>query len=111
MYNQLERLVVTLRYRPGWKFQLEVVGGALQFVVVTKGYDSYHTELGQNYHTSHSFTVPGSEPPEGWQRWAFDQLILVERHESMEFFQVDGVRPFKPVHSRRAASYYMLPPP
>lgn len=34
-----------------------------------------------------------------WQRWLFDRLMDVERHEAMEHFQVGDERPFSPTHA------------
>ena len=33
-----------------------------------------------------------------WRRWIFEQILLVERHEAMEFFQVGDDKPFAPSH-------------
>jgi len=33
-----------------------------------------------------------------WERWVLDQLILVEMHEAMEFYSVDGHKPYFPAH-------------
>jgi hypothetical protein len=42
-------------------------------------------------------------PPTSWERtawirWVFDQILLVERHEAMEFYSVAGEKPFFPAH-------------
>jgi hypothetical protein len=105
---KLEELVGVLVYRPGWNFKLDVVGRDLNFIVTTTGYDTYHPERGLTYHTGHYFKVPkmGRWTQEQMERWLLDRLIDVETHEAMEFFQVDGKRPFKPLHSRTMNSYY-----
>lgn len=41
-------------------------------------------------------------------RWAFDQLLLVERHEAGEFFTVDGARPFFPHHQLEGSPYVLV---
>ena len=52
---------------------------------------------------------PAAYDGRSWRRWLFDQVLLVERHEAMEFFaltttsDVDGftydpVRPYAPSH-------------
>ena len=33
-----------------------------------------------------------------WRRWLFEQVSLVERHETMEFFQIGDDKPFAPSH-------------
>ncbi len=41
---------------------------------------------------------PAAYNERSWKRWLFEQILLVERHEAAEFFQVDGDRPFAPYH-------------
>lgn len=41
---------------------------------------------------------PAAYDRRSWQRWLFDQVLLVEQHEACEFFQVDGRRPYAPNH-------------
>lgn len=100
----LENLVNDLRYRPGWTFFLETVdrgqgSRGLTLDIVTRGYDSYHPERGENYRVHHYMAVPpAAYDPRSWRRWLFEQVLLVERHEAMEFFVVDGERPFAPHH-------------
>lgn len=100
----LEKLVESCAYRPGWTLQLEDFerdpgSAGLTLVVTTCGYNAYHTDLGETYRVNHFFPVPpATYDKRSWQRWLFEQLLLVERHEAMEFFQVDGVRPYAPSH-------------
>lgn len=100
----LYRLVEQLEYRPGWTFTLseqdrgqESIGLTLD--IVTSGYNSYHPERGQTYGVHHLMPVPpAAYDKRSWRRWLFEQLLLVERHEAMEFFQIDGMRPYAPHH-------------
>ncbi len=41
---------------------------------------------------------PASYNKRSWQRWLFDQILLVERHETMEFFTIDEEKPYSPNH-------------
>jgi hypothetical protein len=48
---------------------------------------------------------PAAYDARSWQRWLFDQCLLVERHEAMEYFTVhaapgseESVKPFAPNH-------------
>lgn len=67
--------------------------------VVTWGLDSYHPERGETYRVHHFFIVPAAAyNKRSWQRWLFDQLMLVELHEGMEGFVIDGSRPYSPNH-------------
>lgn len=102
--HELARLVEELEFRPGWTFTLGDVdrgqgSEGLTFVVVTLGYNSYHPERGERYSVYHYFPVPpAAYDRRSWRRWLFEQLLLVDRHEAMEFFKVGGVRPYAPHH-------------
>lgn len=106
----LASLVERLTYRPGWHFFLRdvdrdedteghVVGRGLTFVVETLGYNSYKPSDGETYRVNHYFIVPAATYDErAWRRWLFDQILLVETHEAMEFFRIDKRRPYAPNH-------------
>jgi len=107
----LAYLVDRLSYRPGWAFKLADVdrgqgSAGLTLIITTRGYDSYHPDRGENYRVNHYMPVPpAAYDSRSWQRWLFDQLLLVERHEAMEFFAVHdspgsehAVRPYAPSH-------------
>ena len=102
---ELRELVEVMAYRPGWTFRLidDLDRGqgsvGLTLDIVTLGYNSYHPEQGENYGVHHYMPVPpASYNRASWQRWLFDQCVLVDRHEAMEFFQIDGSRPYAPNH-------------
>lgn len=100
----LAQQVAELAYKPGWTFQLEDIdrgqgSQGLTLVITTRGYNSYHPEQGQNYRVNHFMPVPPAAfDGRSWRRWLLDQLLLVERHEACEFFQVGGERPYAPSH-------------
>lgn len=110
----LEDLVNVTTYRPGWKVTLldaardfaaddperkNPIGRGLTLQILTKTVNSYDPTDDQ-YRVAHRFIVPtATYNREAWQRWLFDRFVDVERHEAMEFFQVDGHRPFAPVHA------------
>lgn len=107
----LRHLVERLSYRPGWTFRLEDIdrgqgSEGLTLIITTRGYDSYHPGRGENYRVNHYMPVPpAAYDARSWQRWLFDQLLLVERHEAMEFFALHDspggehvVRPYAPSH-------------
>lgn len=101
---ELEDLVANVMYRPGWLFRLEDIdrgqgSEGLTLIITTKGYDSYHPDRGENYRVNHYMPVPpAAYDRRSWQRWLFDQLLLVERHECAEFFTVAGAKPYAPHH-------------
>jgi hypothetical protein len=101
----LADLVNRCAYRPGWTVTLMrdhdrgQGSKGLTLDIVTLGYNSYHPERGQTYGVHHYFPVPPAAYDErSWRRWLFEQFLLVERHEAMEFFQIDGERPYAPHH-------------
>jgi hypothetical protein len=109
--SALASLVERLAYRPGWRCWLEadterdrdsegrVVGRGLTLVIVTQGYNSYKPSDGETYRVHHYFIVPAATYDErAWMRWLFDQVVLVETHEAMEFFKIDKHRPYAPNH-------------
>lgn len=110
----LKRLVAQLRYKAGWRFYVQddldrgQGSRGLTLVVNITGPDSYHPE--RQVSVNHYMSVPpAAYDGRSWQRWLFDQVLLVERHEAMEFFafaktsetdgfQYDPVRPYAPSH-------------
>lgn len=99
---ELEMLVAHCAYRPGWQVWLadeERGQGSkgLTLVVLVVTQDSYvpHADI----RVRHLFPVPpAAYDRASWQRWLFEQFLLVERHECMEFFTIDGAKPFAPNH-------------
>lgn len=120
--TELADLVANLRYRPGWTFSLEDIerdrpgehsgaAGGLTLVGLTGTWtwpedgertyegamDAYHPELARPVYFY--FPVPAATfDRQSWQRWLFDRIMDVERHEAMEYFQVGDGRPFSPNH-------------
>lgn len=98
-------LVQRCSYRPRWTVTLleDYDRGqgskGLTLDIRTLGYNSYRPEEGQSYGVHHLFPVPPAAYDErSWRRWLFECFLLVERHECMEFFQIDGERPYAPHH-------------
>lgn len=100
--DDLASLVSHLTYKAGWEFDLNSldrgqgsVGLTLCIRIETP--DSYHPERLRA--VMHYFPVPPAAYVTGsWQRWLLEQVLMVERHEAMEFFTVDGVKPYAPNH-------------
>lgn len=73
--------------------------GGLTLVIRTKGYDTYHPELGPSLKVGHYFPVPAATyDRRSWQRWLFERYLDVFKHEAMESFVISGVRPYAPSH-------------
>jgi hypothetical protein len=100
--EELADLISKLVYRPNWVFTLEDVdrgqgSKGLTLCILIETQDSYHPELKRR--VMHYWPViPAAYDRRSWQRWLFEQILLVERHEAMEFFAVDGVKPYAPSH-------------
>jgi hypothetical protein len=107
----LAYFVERLEYRPGWAFKLAHIdrgqgSEGLTLIITTWGYNSYHVGDGENYRVNHYMPVPpAAYNHESWKRWLFDQCLLVERHEAMEFFTIHdspgsehAVKSFAPNH-------------
>lgn len=99
----LRDLVQCLRYREGWLFALADIdrgqgSSGLTLVITTLGTNSYHPEQ-TDYRVNHYMIVPAASYDErSWRRWLFEQVHLVELHEAMEFFEIDGEKPYAPSH-------------
>lgn len=100
--HELSDLVSRLTYRPGWHFALAHTdrgqgSEGLTLHVYGEFPDTYDVE--KTLRVVHFFPVPpAAYDRRSWQRWLLDQLLLVERHECCEFFQIDGERPYAPHH-------------
>lgn len=88
---ELVKLVERLVYKPGWSFRLHdfldrgqgSVGTTLVINIITP--NSYRPS--EKISVNHYMLVPpASYDRRSWQRWLLDQVLLVERHEAMEFF-------------------------
>jgi hypothetical protein len=102
--QELADVVEALEYRPGWRFALESFerdpgSAGLTLKILSLGYDSYHPDLGESYRVWHYFPVPpATYNRQSWLEWVRDRLLEVEAHETCEFMQVAGQRPFAPNH-------------
>lgn len=102
--EELADLVSKLRYRQaeGWEFKLQERNRGqgskgLTLVITRVGPDAYKPEeiIGVNHYM---LVPPAAYNRRSWQAWLFDQIMLVEKHEAMENFIIDGHRPFAPLH-------------
>lgn len=91
--KELHDLLDHLRYKEGWVFsliQLDRGQGSvgLTLLIETETQDSYHPERIKHVH--HLMIVPAAAyDRQSWQRWLFEQILLVERHETCEFFRLE----------------------
>lgn len=105
----LADLVRGLSYKPGWSFKLEEISRRWGSEGLTLSIGAtVPNSLNPTEGTSvlHLMPVPPSAwDRESWTRWLFDQILLVERHEAMEFFQIDDMRPYFPEHGEGCNFY------
>lgn len=110
--HALERIVKDIQYREGWGFSLSRVNrgqgcAGLTLSILIEADDSYNP--GQKTRVMHYMPVPPAAYDErSWMRWVFDQILLVETHEAMEFFRVGGNRPYSPNHGPGRNPYSII---
>jgi len=111
---ELADVVANASYRPGWQLRLAHLdrgqgSEGLTLIVTSLGYDSYNVQNGETYRVNHYMPVPpAAYDRRAWQRWVLDQLLAIEAHETCEFFQVEGQRPFAPNHGPGRNPYVVL---
>jgi hypothetical protein len=110
----LADLLDRLTYEPGgrtWRFTLadtdrDQGSKGLTLVINITGPDSYSTSMISVNH--YMLVPPASYNERSWRRWLFDQIGLVELHERMEFFKIDGKPVSPPAHGPGNDPYLML---
>lgn len=100
--TELEQLVESLAYKPGFAFELSDLdrdqGSEGLTLVIKATVDNSLRDSKLTVH--HLFIVPAaSYNRSSWQRWLLDRILDVESHEACEFFRIDGERVFAPHHS------------
>jgi hypothetical protein len=110
----LEDLLDRLKYqREGWAFSLATdmdrgqgSHGTTLVITLTMP-DSYHQD--QIIRVRHLMLVPPAAYNErSWLKWLFDQIGLVEQHERMENFLIDGKPVYPPAHGPGNDPYLIL---
>lgn len=91
----LDSLVASLSYKPGWTFKKAGPRGRFLCVFATTPDSS---DRGRMRTTQHQFEFPALADRKAFARWVFDCLMLCELHECGEFFGLGGERPFMPGH-------------
>ena len=97
----------------GWAFRLEDCGrhagaAGLTLIVSVRTTDSLNPA--EPYTVTHYLWVPPeSYDRAAWARWLLEQVLLVDRHEIMEGFAIDGHRIFAPGHGGGHSPYYVDP--
>lgn len=107
----LADLVDKCTYRPDWWIRL--LGNSyerdpdcegLTLSITTDTVNSYRPD--EKIRVQHLFVVPAATyDVRSWQHWLFECFHQVEFHECMEFFTVDGVKPYAPTHAPGSNPY------
>jgi len=107
--DPLKYLVDRLEYRRGWRFELADLdrgqgSKGLTLLITIHTMDSYDQDKRRSV-VHYMLVPPAAYDARSWQRWLFDQCLLVERHECMEFFTIHdspgsehSVKPYAPSH-------------
>lgn len=88
----LADLVNRVQYRDNWTLRLETIdrgqgSQGLTLVITARVTDSRSRH--EAISVAHYMPVPpAAYDQRSWMRWLFEQILLVERHEAMEFFAV-----------------------
>lgn len=108
----LAKLVERVQYKEGWKFSLGDLdrgqgSKGLTLIIGLTCPDTYAPA--QAIRVNHYMIVPPAAFDErAWERWLFDQILLVEQHESAEFFQIGTHRPYAPNHAPGRNPYTLI---
>lgn len=100
--NILAGLVAQLTYKPGWRFALKNINrgqgcSGLTLMISAEVPNSLNpAEMSGFLHLMP--VIPAAYDEENWTRWLLDQILLVEQHEALEYFQIGETRPFFPEH-------------
>lgn len=101
--TELSELVKATTYRAFWDvalhngYERDEGSYGLTLIITTFADNSYNQE--RKIRVNHLFPVPpATYNRQNWTRWLFEQFAKVELHEAMEFFTVDGVKPYAPNH-------------
>jgi hypothetical protein len=98
----LAALVPRITYKPGWTFRLEEIDRGqgcqgLTLIISCNAPDSFGDG---NVGLCHLMPVlPANYDEDAWTGWILEQIMLVEQHEALEFFERDGEKVFFPGHA------------
>ena len=108
----LETLMAEVSYKPGWTFELwdgerhgEHYVGSTGLTLSIRA-QVQNSISGDTVGVHHIMPVPPATwDRRTWERWVLDQILLVERHEAMEFYRVGSRTPFFPSHGAGSDPY------
>jgi hypothetical protein len=104
----LAQLVRRITYKPGWTFELQEIDrgqgcSGLTLCIGATVPESFGNGTVNVYHLMP--VLPAAYDEDSWIGWVMEQIHLVEQHEMLEFFEVDGEKVFFPGHAPGANPY------
>jgi hypothetical protein len=98
----LADIVANLSYKDGWSFKLSEVDRGqgcqgLTLMISAEVRDSCGPGMVGFLHLMP--VPPAAYNRQAWLGWVLDQILLVEKHEALEFFRVNGEQAFFPSHA------------
>jgi hypothetical protein len=109
----LPACVAGLTYKPGWRIRLLTPGphiwwptGAARYLELCFPATDSTTGAVLPFGIRHEFPVPPRGTKGGWERWLLGRILDAEHHETMEFFEINGHRPFYPDHGGTPATLH-----
>lgn len=109
--DTLAAVVDATTYKPGWTLQLQELdrGQGCQGLTLCITATVPNSVADGVITFMHLMPVPpAAYDRDTWQRWVLDQVLLVEQHEALEWFKVDGASPYFPEHSPGRNPYSIL---
>jgi hypothetical protein len=97
----LHSLLSRLKYKPGWEFAIQALGGMSgQVLKITISPQMNAWPPHQDQVGAHQFPIPPIPETDEkfWVGWLRDCIRKAEFHEIDEWFQIDDERPFYPHH-------------
>lgn len=106
----LAEVVSQASYKPGWTFTLQEVerGQGCEGLTLLIAFDAQDScsPNGSSVRGVHLFPVlPANYNREAWEDWILECVHLVERHETHEFFRVNGEQVYFPSHGPGRSPY------
>lgn len=106
--DDLQLAVESLKYLPGWRFNLYEMPGMYQRILEINLDTIDSGDMKTPIKIRHAFSAPpafGNYPdPDGW---IFSCIMKVHRHEAGEMFEIEGKKPFYPQHGLGSDPYGM----
>jgi hypothetical protein len=103
-------IVQGLTYKPGWTFSLENESNIVfrdpnnnlgLYMLLRVGVRTIDSDTHEERYIPHTFLVPHlieCFDEESQMLWLLDVILKIERHETKEFFKINGERVFPPGH-------------